>query len=139
MLIGQALIFVLSIERSNNSNLEKFLAKLDVTAIIIGFAARLRIGRMAGFALMRIPGSLVPRERADHDVDAASDQLRLEILVAVRGDFIEEFVYYLKTNFRVRHFASAKLEMYFDLHILAQESDRVLDFHSEIVRIDLWA
>jgi hypothetical protein len=37
MLIGQALIFVLPVEGDNNSNLEKFLAKLDVTAIIIGF------------------------------------------------------------------------------------------------------
>ena len=37
MLIGQALIFVLPVEGDNNSNLEKFLAKLDVTTIIIGF------------------------------------------------------------------------------------------------------
>jgi hypothetical protein len=59
--------------------------------------------------------------------------------MAVGGDFLGEFFDLLKSKFLVRHFAPAKTQRDFHLHVFAQEVDGVAQLHSEIVRVDLRA
>ena len=94
------------------------------------------LGGSPGFG-PRMFGPLVARQGADHDVDTPADELRLEILVAVRADFAEKFPDHLKAELSVGHFPPAEFEGHLDLHIFAKEVDGVLDFNTEIVRIDL--
>lgn len=57
--------------------------------------------------------------------------------MAKGSDFLQKFINNLEANLRVGHFASTEFEGDFDLHILAEKINRVLDFDAEIVRIDL--
>lgn len=59
--------------------------------------------------------------------------------MAKRSYCLEKFVNNLEAELRVGHFASAEFEGDFHLHIFAEEVNRMLDFDSEIVRVDLWA
>ena len=71
--------------------------------------------------------------------DAAPDQLGLKVLVAVRRNVREELLDHLEAEFRVRHLPAAELQRDLDLHVLAKESDRMLQFHAEVVGVDLRA
>ena len=57
--------------------------------------------------------------------------------MAVSGDLVEKFPDHLETKFRMRHFASTEFQGDFDLHVLAQKVDPMLDFDREVVGIDL--
>ena len=101
---------------------------------------RMRLWRRsvtACFRLLGIPGAFIPRQWADHHVNAAANQFRFEIGMAKGSDLGKEFVNDLKTDFCMGHFASAEFEGDFHLHILAKEINRVLDFDAEIMRINL--
>ena len=84
--------------------------------------------RDTAFHRIRIFPAFISRQRADHHVDAAPDELRLKIGMAEGRDGVEKFFDDLKTEFLVRHFPPAKFERDLHLHILAQKADRVLDF-----------
>ena len=49
---------------------------------------------------------------------------------------LDEIVDLLKTKFRVRHFPSAKTQSDFHFHFLTEKIDGVLQFHTEIMRIN---
>lgn len=57
--------------------------------------------------------------------------------MAEGSNFGKEFINNLKTELRMGHFASAKLEGDFHLHVLREKINCVLDFYAEIVRINL--
>jgi hypothetical protein len=80
--------------------------------------------------------ALVSRQRADHHVDAAPDELRLKIGMAKGRDGFDKFFDDLKTEFLVRHFPAAEFERDLHLHVLAQKTSRMLDLDAEIVRIN---
>ena len=63
----------------------------------------------------------------------------LEILVAVRGDFRQELLHDLETEFGVGHFAAAEFQGDLDLHVFAEEIHGMLDFDAEIVRVNFRA
>ena len=94
-------------------------------------------GRGTALHLVGVLGPLIARERTDHQVDGSPIEFRLKIGMAIRSDVSEEFLDDLEPEFRVGHFAAADLERDLDLHVLAQEVDRVADFNPEIVRVDL--
>ena len=52
-------------------------------------------------------------------------------------NYHQELLDHLKPEFRVRHFPAPELQRDFDLHVLAKEPDRMLQFHAEVMRIDL--
>jgi hypothetical protein len=54
-----------------------------------------------------------------------------------RGYRRNELLHLLKTEFLVRHFAPAKLQSDFHLHVFAQEIDGMAQLHAKIMRIDL--
>src|SRR5436305_13179022 len=60
-----------------------------------------RVYRLAGlcriFVLLRVLRAFVARQRTDHHVNAAADQLRLKIRTAVRRNLLQEFLDDLKT------------------------------------------
>ena len=93
-------------------------------------------GEAIAFSRVRIFPAFVPRQRADHHVDAAPDELRLKIGMAEGRDGGEKFFDDLKTEFLVRHFPAAEFEHDLHLHVLAQKIDRVLDFDAEVVRVN---
>ena len=51
-------------------------------------------------------------------------------------DIFHESLDFLKAVFFVRHFAAAELQRDLDLHVFGQESDGVIELHTEIVRVD---
>src|ERR1051326_5309469 len=105
-----------------------------------GFGFRLRRGGLTCFAgLVGMFGALVAWKRADHHVDAAADELGLEIRVAVGRNLAEELLDHLKTDIRMGHFAPAELEGDLHLHLFAEKIDGMLDLHSEIMGVDLRA
>ena len=94
---------------------------------------------LAAFGLARLLGPLVTRQRSDHHVDAAANQLGLEIGMAVRGNVGQELLDDLEAKLRMRHFPAAELERDLDLHVLAEEADGVLEFYAQVMRINLRA
>jgi hypothetical protein len=83
-----------------------------------------------------ILGAFVAGQGADHHVDAFADELGLKIRMAEWRDVLEEFLDDLETKLRVLHFAAAEFQRHFDLHVFAEEIDRVRRLYAEIVRID---
>jgi len=98
--------------------------------------ALFRWGHLAVFCLVRIFAAFVARERADHDVDAPSDEFWRKIGMAVSCDVGEEFVDDGKSDLGVRHFPSAKFQRDLDLHVLAEKINRVGELDAEIVRVN---
>lgn len=92
--------------------------------------------RRADFGLMRIFGALVARQRADHHIDAAPDEFRRKIGLAVKRDLSQKFVDDLEADFRVRHFAAAEFERDLHFHVLAEKIHRVRDLDAEVVRVN---
>jgi hypothetical protein len=121
--------------------LARFLDLHGSPVMISHFGFRLR-GRssLTCFAgLVGMFSALVAGKRADHYVDAATDEFRLEIRVAVRRNLAQEFMHHLKTDVRVGHFTAAELQGDLYLHVLAEEIDGMLDLHPKVVGIDLRA
>ena len=92
--------------------------------------------RRTDFGLMRIFGALVARQRADHHIDAAPDEFRRKIGIAVGRDLTQKFVDDLEADFRVRHFATAEFERDLHFHVLAEKIHRVRDLDAEVVRVN---
>ena len=92
--------------------------------------------RRASFGLMRIFGAFVARQRADHHMNAASDEFRRKIGIAVGHDLGQKFVDDLEADFRVRHFATAEFERDLHLHVLTEKIHRVRDLDAEVVRVN---
>ena len=93
-------------------------------------------GRAAAFARARVFCAFVARQRADHHIDAAPDEFRFEVGMAVGRQFGEKFTDDLESEFRVRHFASAEFQRDFHLHVLAQKINRMADLDAEVVRVN---
>ena len=88
------------------------------------------------FRAARIFRALGARQRTQHQVDGAAHQLGREIGMAERLDRGDEFLDDLEADLGVRHFAAAKFQRDFHLHVFAQEIDRVLHLDAEVVRVN---
>ncbi len=95
-----------------------------------------RSRRRTGFDLTGIFGALVARQRAAHHVDAAPDEFRRKIGLAVKRDLGQKFVDDLKADFGVRHFAPAEFQRDFHFHVLAQKINRVRNLDAKVVRVN---
>jgi hypothetical protein len=56
--------------------------------------------------------------------------------MAERGEFLDEALDDLDAEFLVSHFAAAKPEGGFDLHVIAEKIDGMTEFHAEVMGID---
>ena len=95
------------------------------------------LGLGSHFIRSRMLGSFVPRERAQHHDDAASNQLGRRVWVAIRSHFLDEFIDDFKAKLLVSHLSATEAEGSFYLHILAEKVDGVGNFDSEIIDVDL--
>ena len=91
---------------------------------------------MAAFNQPGIFCAFIARKRADHCMDAATDEFGFKIRMAVSRNVGEKFIDDLKPEFRVRHFTPAEFQGDFHFHVLAQKINRVHDLDAEIVRVN---
>ena len=85
---------------------------------------------------MRVRGTFGARQRADHDVQVTPREFGWSVRLTVGGELTHEFLESLEPELFVGHFSSPETERGFDLHVLAQEIDRVVDLHFEVVGVD---
>ncbi len=81
-------------------------------------------------------GAFVSGQGTEHHRDALANQFRLGIRMCIRGDFLEEFIHGLKTEFLVSHFAAPEAERDFHLHLLAKKVDGMVELDPEIMGIN---
>ena len=91
---------------------------------------------VAAFDLARILRALVAGQRAEHEINAAANQLGRKIGMSKRGEFRDEFLHHLKPKLGVLHLAPAKTQRNFDLHVLAQKVNRMAHLDAEVVGIN---
>lgn len=91
------------------------------------------------FVLSGVPGSLVPRQRTEHQGDSFPHKLGGEVRMPVGSDFLREFVHLLEPEFFMGHFPAAKTQGHLDLHFFAKEVDGVTQLDAKVMRIDLRA
>ena len=85
----------------------------------------------------RVLRAFVPRQRADNDVEVpVARHFRRRVGLTVSGGFFDEPVHHFKPNFLVRLLSTAKAQLDPHFHVLAQESNGVIEFEGEVVRID---
>lgn len=80
--------------------------------------------------------AFVPRQRADHYVDAPTNEFRRKIGMAVGCYIGKKFVYDGEADLGVRHFAAAKFQGDLHLHVFAQKINCVRQLDAEVVRIN---
>lgn len=93
-------------------------------------------GRGAFFLLPWVFRALVAGQRADHDVDAATDELRGKVGMAEGFQLRDKFLDHLKPNVGVRHLPPAKAQGHFHFHVLAQKINRVADLDAEVMGVN---
>ena len=86
--------------------------------------------------LVRVPGALVAREGAEHQIDAFADQFGFGVGMAVWGQVLDELFHDLEPEFLVGHFPAAEPERDLYLHFLTQEIDGAARLDAEIVRVN---
>ena len=89
--------------------------------------------------LARVLRTLVSRQRTDHHIDPAANQLRREIRVAIRSDIFNELIDHLEPELGVSHLATTEFQGDLHFHILAEEIDGMAGFNGKIVRINFRA
>ena len=92
-------------------------------------------GRGAFFLLPWVFRALVAGQRADHDVDAATDEFRGKVGMAEGIQLRDKFLDHLKPNVGVRHLPPAKAQGHFHFHVLAQKINRVADLDAEVTEL----
>ena len=65
--------------------------------------------RFPACGLARGFAALVARQRTNHHVDSAPDQLRLKVRVPIGGNVTEKLLHHLEAIFRVRQFPAPEL------------------------------
>jgi hypothetical protein len=120
------------------------MRRFDGGRLVLGFGGVGLLGFILGFVLggrrigfgVGVGGAFVARERAQHDIEAASDQAWLSVGVPVGCEFLDEILYDFESELLVSHFTTSESEGGFDLHVIAEEIDGMADFDTKIMGID---